>query len=222
MKKETIEKIEDEIVKKTTMPEELKEKNRKEIFINIVLGIGIITYFIFLALGSIDSVKSIRSVDFKVFSLVLLFTAICLFEIAYKKDSGKLAINGIEILLVAIFTLFLPYIVFELDELHQRYFILGSSLIGIYYIVKSVIIQNKAKDLYEKQESDIKEITKREIRNKDILDEEIEDIEEKKEENKTTKQKKESKKDKTKKAEKENLKEENKPKKRGRPRKVVN
>ena len=208
MKKETIEKIEDEILKKTTMPQKLKDKTRKEIFINVMLGIGIIVYFIFLVLGSIDSLKASRTIDFKIFSLVLLFTSICLFEVAYKKDSGRIAVNGIEILIVSIFTLFLPYIVFELDARHQRYYIFASSLIGLYYIIKSIIIQNKAKSSYEKQESDIKEITKKEIKNKDILDEEIEENKEKKD-NKKTKEKGSSK-------------IENKPKKRGRPRKVAN
>ena len=198
MKKETIEKIEDEIEKKTTMPENLKGNIRKEVFVNILLAIGIIVYFIFLVLGSLDTLKATRSIDLKIFSLLLLFTSIALFEIAYKKDNGRLALNGVEILVVAIITLFLPYIVFELDEKHQRCYILAGSLIAVYYITKSIIIGNRAKAKYEKQESDIKEIVKKEKRKVDILDEEIDDKEEKnKKENKT-------------------------PKKRGRPRKVVN
>ncbi len=208
MIEETIAKIEDEIMKKTMLPDDLKEKIRREIFINIMFGIVIIVYFIFLTLGSIDTVKAARSIDFKIFSLLLLASSISLFEIAYRKDSGKLAISGIEILLVSILTLFLPYIVFELDTKHQIYYIWGSVLIGIYYIVKSIIMTNKAKKSYKKQESDIKEITKKE-KKKDILDEDIDGDIEKIKKNNIKKQEKESK-------------NENKPKKRGRPRKVVN
>ena len=246
MKKETIEKIEDEITKKTTMPDNLKGKVRKEIFINILLAIGIVVYFIFIVLGSLDTTKAVRSIDLKIFSLILLSISIILFEVAYKKDSGKLAINGIEVLIVAIITLFLPYIVFELDSKHQKYYILSSAIIAIYYIIKAIVIMNKAKSLYKKQESDIKEITKNESKKIDILDEEIDEkddnavsdihIDEKAKVTKTNKKVKkeiakknvmddtEEKTNKTKKQTKtsitENSKTDNKDKKRGRPRKI--
>ncbi|MBO4816522.1 MAG: hypothetical protein J5507_06530 [Clostridia bacterium] len=223
MKKETIEKIEDEITKKTTMPDNLKSKVRKEIFTNILLAIGIVVYFIFIILGSLDTTKAVRSIDLKIFSLILLFTSIILFEIAYKKDSGKLAINGIEVLIIAIITLFLPYIVFELDSKHQKYYILSGSIIAIYYIIKSIIITNRAKTLYEKKESDIKEITKKEIKREDFLDEEVEEVSNKNEkENRISKRKEKSKKvnNKNVRADRDtNPKETAAPKKRGRPRK---
>ena len=175
MKEETIEKIEDEIEKKTKMPGNLKEILRKEIFANIILAICIVIYFIFLVVGSIGTQKITREVDFKIFSLVLLFASIVLFEIAYKKDNFKLALNGIEILIIATITLFLPYIVFELDITHQKYYIISGSIIAIYYVIKSIVLANKAKKVYEKQASDIKEITKKENKNFDFLDEEIEE-----------------------------------------------
>ena len=175
MQNETIEQIENEITKKTKVPNKLKEKIRREVFFNILLAIAIIVYFIFLMLGSIDTIKASRSTDFKIFSLLLLFISIVLFEIAYKKDNGKLALNGVEILLVSIVTLFLPYIVFELDMIHQKYYIASMSLIAIYYIVKSIIIGKKTKKAYIKTESDIKEITKKENKNANILDEQIEE-----------------------------------------------
>lgn len=238
MKKETIEKIEDEITKKTTMPNDLKNNIRKEIFANIVLAIGIIVYFIFLMMGSIDSTKASRTIDFRIFSLVLLFTSICLFEVAYKKDRGRLAINGIEILIVSVVTLFLPYIVFELDSTHQKYYILSISLIAAYYIIKSIVINSRAKIKYERQESDIDEITKKEEKRVDYLDEEIEEKQEnngientninymEKQDKATKRSTKRVKKTIEKSSEEKNTKInedkiENKPKKRGRPKKVV-
>ena len=237
MKEETIEKIENEITKKTTMPDDLKHKIRKAIFINIILGIGIIVYFAFLVLGSIDSVKATRDTYFKIFSMVLLFVSIALFEIAYKRDSGKLAINGIELLVVSIFTLFMPYIVFELDRKHQMYYVLASSLIGIYYIIKSIIINKRAKSLFEKRESDIKEIVKNENKKADFLEEEQNEEEVKQDEKPKRKgrpkkldKKEESAKKQTDEEQKEkkvksnssnNTEKKSTTKKRGRPRKVV-
>ena len=47
--------------------------------------------------------SSIFIVDLKVFAVSLLAVAIGIFEFAYKKDSGKAAIYGIEILFLAIY-----------------------------------------------------------------------------------------------------------------------
>ena len=110
MKKETISKIEEEINQKTTLPNNLREKIKKDVFTNIIIAIGMIIYFTFLIMGSVGTVKTVRSIDFNIFSIVLLSVTIYLFEIAYKKDNGTLAIYGIETLIVSIITLFFPYI----------------------------------------------------------------------------------------------------------------
>lgn len=220
MRKESIRKIEEEINKKTTLPNELKENIRKEVFTNIIIAISMIVYFTFLIMGSVGTTKTVRTIDFNIFSIVLLGLTIYLFEIAYKKDSGKLAIYGIETLLVATITLFLPYIIFELDEFHKKYYMIISAYIGIYYVIKSICIVNKSKKKYIKQASDIKEIVKKEKKKSKRIDkEEIEEIrndikinedkkieEPKKIDNKTAKE--------DKKAEKKT---ENMPKRRGRP-----
>ena len=112
MKKSTIEKIEKEINEKTKLPNEVKEKIKKEVFTNIAVATVIILYLIFIVLGSVGSVKNVRVVDLNIFSILFLGVAIIIFEISYRKEDGKLAMYGIESLVVAIFTLFLPYIIF--------------------------------------------------------------------------------------------------------------
>ena len=191
---DTIEKIEEEITKKTTMPNDLKEKLRKEIFLNILLAIAIIVYFVFMVLGSLDSAKVTRSIDLNIFSIVLLAISIILIEVAYKKESAKIAVTAIEILIVSVVTMFLPYIIYELDKTHQRYYIISGVAIAFYYIIKSIVISNRAKAKYEKNESDIKDITKKEF--KEIKDTK-KPVKEKKKEVKETKPKakKESKKE---------------------------
>ena len=190
MKKSTIEKIEQEISEKTKLPYELKEKIRKEVFTNIAVASAIILYFIFIVLGSIGSIKNVRVIDINIFSMLFLSIAILLFEIAYRKDDGKLAMFGIESLVVAIFTLFLPYIIFELHETNKKYYLIASICIAIYYIVKSIYIAMRTKNKHIRELSDIKEIVKKE-KTKRRIKEEIEEIEEPKkgikEEKKTSK-----------------------------------
>jgi hypothetical protein len=176
MRKGTIQKIEEEINEKRKMPKEVKESLRKEIFTNIIICACLVAYFLFLFLGSVDKTKAVRVIDLKIFSTIYLATSIILFEIAYKKDSGKIAIHGIEILLVAIMTLFLPYIIFELDSKYQKIYYFVGEYIAVYYVIKCICIAIIRKRKYSKDVSDIKEIIKKEKR---IIKDENEEIIEK-------------------------------------------
>ena len=236
IKKETIIKIEEEIRNKTTIPNVLKEKIKKSVFTNIIIAVSMIIYFTFLIKGSEGAVKAVRSVDFNIFSILILTLSIYLFEIAYRKDNGKLAIYGIESLIIAVFTLFLPYIIFELNEKNKKYYLTASIFVASYYILKSLTISIKTKNKHMNSKiSDVKEIVKKE-KTKRRIKEEIEDIEETKiiKENKNKNEEKKKieaeevkpkKRGRPKKTETKNNenkpKEENAPKKRGRPRKVA-
>ena len=198
MRKGTIQKIEEEINEKRKMPKEVKESLRKEIFTNIIICACLVAYFLFLFLVSVDKTKAVRVIDLKIFSIIYLATSIILFEIAYKKDSGKIAIHGVEILLVAIMTLFLPYIIFELDSKYQKIYYFVGEYIAVYYVIKCIFIAIIRKRKYSKDVSDIKEIIKKEKRI--IKDEDEEFIEEPKSvaKNKNEESKKESVSEKTK------------------------
>ena len=87
--------------------------------------------------------------------------AIISFEIAYRKENGALAIYGIEFLVVAIFMLYLPYVIFELDETHKKYYLIAGLYVAIYYILKSIYISIKTKTKYMNSISDVKEIIKK-------------------------------------------------------------
>lgn len=226
MKKSAIEKIEKEIDEKTKLPNEVKDKIKREVFINIVVAVVIVTYFIFIVLGSIGSIKNVRTIDLNIFSMIFLGIAIVLFEIAYRKEEGNIAIYGIESLAVAIFTLFLPYIIFELDEAHKKYYLLASIYIAAYYILKSIYIVNRTRAKHMNSISDVKEIVKKEKskrRVKDDIEEAYEDkvIEENKDEKSTSKRRGRPKKSESSKKVENEAKETKTPKKRGRPRKVV-
>lgn len=159
MKDNAIEEIEKQIKEKRQVPKEQKEQVKKEIFINILIGILINLFFIFIFLASKGVIiKLIDGTYLKIFSLVFLGTSITLFEIAYKKDSGKIAINGIEILIVGIILLFLPYIIFEIK---QSYYMFVGTAFGIYYLLKGIYLSKKSKINYIKKVSDIDEIIKK-------------------------------------------------------------
>lgn len=178
MRKTTIDKIEKEIDEKTKLPKEVKDKIKKEVFINIAIASAIILYFIIIILGSIGTIKNTRIIDLNIFSMIFLGIAIIFFETAYKKDNGKTAIFGIEFLAIAIFTLFLPYIIFELNATNKKYYLMASIYIATYYIVKSIFISIKTKNEYmDSNISDVKEIVKKE-KTKRKIKENLEEVEE--------------------------------------------
>lgn len=234
MKKSTIEKIEKEIDEKTKTPYLVREKIKNEVFTNFVIASIIILYFIFIILGSFGTIKNVRIIDINIFSIIFLGTAILLFEIAYRKDDGKLAMFGIESLAVAIFTLFLPYIIFELHGTNKKYYLMVSIFVASYYIIKSIYSATRTKNKYMKDISDIKDIVKKEKKTKRIK-EDIEEVEEikykinvrniEKSLNKEIKENVPKRRGKPRKTETTNVKEKSNeevaPKKRGRPRKAV-
>lgn len=162
MKEEVVEKIEKEIREKIKLPVNIRNDLRKEAFKNIMIAIIVVAFFTFLILGSIGTIKNVRTVDFNIFSLLILFLAIYLFEVSYRKENGKFAIFGIEALVTAVFTLFLPYIIFELNQEYRKYYLMISAYVAIYYIIKCIVIYLRGKKAYMRQASDIKEIVKKE------------------------------------------------------------
>lgn len=174
MKKVTIQKIEEEINEKMKMSENVKKSLRKEIFINIIICACLVAYFIFLFLGGAGKTKEVSITNLKIFSTIYLIATIILFEIAYRKDNGKIAMYGIEALIIAIITLFLPYIMFELDSKHQKIYAFMGEYIATYYAIKCIYISIKRKKKYSKEVSDIKEIIKKEkrqIKNEEEIEE---------------------------------------------------
>lgn len=229
MKKSTIEKIEKEIDEKSKLPDNIKDNIRKEVFTNILIAVIIILYFIFIVSGSIGTTKNVRTIDLNIFSILFLAIAITLFEIAYRKENVKLAVHGVESLVIAIFTLFLPYIIFELDETYKKYYLMSRIYIATYYSIKSIYISTKTKNTYMNSISDVNEILKKE-KSKKINSENIEERKEEVDNYSNTKQNNEEiinkkrgrpKKVQSLKQEEDKKQKTNETKKRGRPRKAV-
>ena len=116
-------------------------------------------YFNFIVLGFINIESNIFLTDIKVFSMAMLIIAIGIFEVAYKKESGRYAIHGIEILILAFITMALLYINLMWSDKFVPIAVFFSYAFGIYYIAKSIIIYHKVKKEYSA--SSIKEMLKK-------------------------------------------------------------
>jgi len=175
MKDKKTKEVQAELEEKRKLPDDLKEKRNKLAFKNFGFAIIVTLYFIFLNMGVSNIVKHILVADTKVFSGILLAITIILFEKAFKKEDGKLAIHGIEMLVLAIITLFIPYL-YYLNMEHTKYVMVGLILaFNIYYLAKTALISTKIESKYLDSLSDVKNIIKKEKRKvEEVSEEELE------------------------------------------------
>ena len=94
----------------------------------------------------------------KILSGIVLSLGIIFLEIAYKKDSGKLGIYAIEILVLAGFTLSIEYVGESQKFNFQSYIVISSYVFSIYYILKTIVLYTKERREYLKTLSDVREI----------------------------------------------------------------
>ena len=134
--------------KKKAIPKEDLKKINQPVFHNILMAIIVIVYFIFLILGFYNIENSVYQTDLKVFAMCTLFIAIVLLEKAYKKDSGKLAMFGIETIFIAIITLALIYINIMLSDRYISIVLSISYILAIYYVIKSIVLYIRGRKKY--------------------------------------------------------------------------
>lgn len=145
--------------------EEEKANNkiiRKKIFENLIIAIAVMLYFIIINFAYLRMDETILLQGIKIASLVILFLSIVIFEIAYHKDSGRIAINGIEVLFVAIHTLTIRTVINRFKIEFDKYILFSTYGFAIYYVLKAIIIYTIEKKKYLDSLSDIHEIVSNE------------------------------------------------------------
>ena len=108
----------------------------------------VILYFTFLILGFNNIDKEVYQTDLKVFSICTLFLSIVLLERAYRQSSRKIAIYGVEVLVIAIVTLGLIYVNLMLSSKYVNILLIILGIVVIYYFIKSIIIRARGKKKY--------------------------------------------------------------------------
>ena len=158
------------IINKIKVSKEQREKIYVKIFKEFGIAILIFIYFFFLNLGYVRIESNIFKEDLHTFAGILVISSILLFESAYRKDSDDIAIHGVELLIVAILTLFMPYIYFYRGVSFKFLYSISPIYIAFYFLIKSFIIYNIEVRKYRDSLSDVKEILTN--KEKSYLDEE--------------------------------------------------
>ena len=138
--------------------EENNKKIRKKIFDNLLIAVAIMVYFVIINFSYLKFEESLLLSVIKFASMMVLFLSILIIEIAYHRDSGKIAIYGIEVLALAIHTLTIWHIVNKFNLTIGSYLVFSAYGFSIYYLFKSIIIYTKERKKYLNSLSDIHEI----------------------------------------------------------------
>ena len=161
MENKGMEQLEKDIMSKKNIPPKEKDKIRKKVFENILIADILMAFLYLISLGSLNIETPVFIKDLKIFSLGFIIFTIILFEISYKKENGKLAINGLESFAFSICILFSTYMYTMYMKDFDIYISLVSYTFAIYYIIKSIIISKRMKKKYIQSLSDIGEIIKK-------------------------------------------------------------
>lgn len=134
----------------------------KEVYINIIYSVIMMAYFIVLNILNHNCTENIFKTCIKISYMIFLIISIITIEIAYKKSSKKLAIYGIEYMVIATYILLIETITTALNLSMNKYIVFSSYIFPIYYIFKAILLETKENTKELKQLSDIKEIVKKE------------------------------------------------------------
>ena len=134
------------------------KETMKKISKNILQAIAIMIYFVAINYVYIKIGGQNLQQGTKIISLIILLLSITTFEIAYHKDNGIIAINGIEILVLAIQSLTTWVTIARLKIDTNTYILISACTFTIYYVLKSMIIYTIDNRKYLNSLSDIHEI----------------------------------------------------------------
>ena len=100
------------------------------------------------------------SASIKTLSMVLIIIDIIIFEIGFRKDSIKIWIHALELLVCSILVLSIQYVYLYSNDIIKTIFMLLPLFCSIYYVAKTIIIHIIETKKYQNNLSDVKEIIK--------------------------------------------------------------
>ncbi|MBR0490595.1 MAG: hypothetical protein IJJ82_00920 [Clostridia bacterium] len=158
------------------------KKTAKKVFSNLIIAVLVMAYFCIIS-AVYDNIHETGIIGvIKIATMVFLGIALILIEFAFKRESKTLLIHTFEALAIALHSLTIVYVtrVFNLD--FKRYILVSSYIFSIYYVLKAIIINTKARKEYLNNLSDISDIvkkdepTKKEAFKKEKQKEEVQEI----------------------------------------------
>lgn len=134
----------------------------KKMMKNFLKAILIMFYFLIINIMHIIADQELTQKCIQILTLVFLFVGIGLIEMAYKKDSRKIAIDGIEVLILAVHLLTIEHVTTRFNFYYEAYILSSSYIIALFFVLKALIVYTNWIKECDDRRSDIKEILKKE------------------------------------------------------------
>lgn len=160
-----------EIEEQRKLPKEVKDNINTVIFQNLLAATIIMAYFCLINITYYNFENTIFEEYMKYFALGIILITVLDIEIAYRKNSIRLWIIGIEFLIIGVVSLYIPYIYLHTNNIVRIVIMILPAILVVYYLFKSLIIYNQKKFHYQNNLSDVKEIMRYDEK-KSYLDEE--------------------------------------------------
>lgn len=160
-----------EIEQQRKLPKEVKDNINTIIFQNLLAATIIMAYFCLINVSYYNFENNIFEEYMKYFALGMILITVLDIEIAYRKNSIRLWIIGIEFLIIGVVSLYIPYIYLHTNNILRIIIMILPAILVIYYLFKSLIIYKQKKFHYQNNLSDVKELMKFDEK-KSYLDEE--------------------------------------------------
>lgn len=167
---EKVELMQEKIAKERQLPNDIKEKLNNITFINLIISVALMIYVIVVNLLLMNATVEIFSNSAKASAFIFAIIDVILFEIAYRKESGTLAVHAIELLCISLFMLLIPYILVYLDANIRGIIMISPVFLSIYYVGKSIMIHTLETKKYINSLSDVLEILQDDTENQGYIE----------------------------------------------------
>ncbi len=149
-----------EIEQKRKLPQNVKENIKTNIFHTLIAAVIIVAYLVAINLMYYKFEHNIFEQYMKYFALGIIIITVIDIEIAYRKDSKKLALIGVELLTCGVLSLYIPYIYLHTNAYLRNMIMILPAALLIYYAFKSYVIFKQNQFKHRNNLSDIKDLVK--------------------------------------------------------------
>lgn len=160
-----------EIEQKRKLPQDIKDNIKTNIFHTLIAAVIIIAYLVAINVMYYQLNSNAFELYMKYFALGIIVVTVIDIELAYRKDSKKLVLIGVELLICGILSLYIPYIYLHTTAYLRNSIMLLPAILLIYYAFKSFVIYKQNQFKYQNNLSDVKDLLKDDER-KSYLEEE--------------------------------------------------
>ena len=159
-----------EIEEKRKLPKDVKENIKTNIFHSLIAAVIILAYLAAINILYYSFEQKAFEYYMKYFALGIIIVTVFDIELAYRKDSKKLWLIGVELLSCGILSLYIPYIYIHTTAYLRNCVMLLPAVLLFYYAFKSMIIFKQNQFKHRNNLSDVKELLNNDER-KSYLDE---------------------------------------------------